>query len=136
MAYLNRIEIIGNVGKSPEIRTFGSGSKKASFSVATSRKYRDNNGEQKEVTTWHMVACFGKLAETIERLNIAKGTSVYVAGELTSRTWDAQDGSKRTAYEINAETVQILTPRNTPQHQPNNNDSSTGPDGIDDDIPF
>lgn len=112
MAFLNKCMLIGNVGKDPEIKTLQSGKKFASFSLATSKRYRDNNGEQKEQTTWHNIVVWGKLAEVIEQLNVAKGTSLYVEGEITTRSWDDQTtGQKRYTTEINATTFQILTPR-------------------------
>lgn len=119
MAYLNKVMLIGNLGKDPEIRVSPStGSKNVSFSLATSRRYRDNNGEQKEQTTWHNVVAWGKIADTIEQLGLAKGTSLYVEGEITTRSWTDQNDQKRYVTEINMSTFQILTPRNTPQHQP------------------
>lgn len=112
MAYLNKIMLIGNLGHDPEVRISQStGRKKASFTLATTKRYRDANGEQREQTTWHTVACCGKLADIVEQLELRKGTCLYVEGEMTSRTWDANDGTKRTMYEVNASTFQILTPR-------------------------
>lgn len=119
MAYLNKVMLIGNIGKDPEIRmSQNTGRKCASFSLATSKRYRDNNGEQKEQTTWHNVVAWGKIADTIEMLGLAKGTSLYVEGEITTRSWTDQNDQKRYVTEINMSTFQILTPRNTPQHQP------------------
>lgn len=119
MAYLNKVMLIGNIGKDPEIRISQStGRKCVSFSLATSRRYRDNNGEQKEITTWHNVVAWGKTADIVEQLGIAKGTSLYIEGELTNRSWTDQNGQKRYVTEVNMVTFQILTPRNTPQHQP------------------
>lgn len=119
MAYLNKCMLIGNIGKDPEIRlSQNTGRKCVSFSVATSKRYRDSNGEQKEQTEWHNVVGWGKIAEIVEQLGIRKGTSVYVEGSLTNRSWTDQNGQKRYATEINMSTFQILTPRNTPQHQP------------------
>lgn len=113
MAYLNKVMLIGNIGKDPEIRVNPtSGKKVVKFSLATSKRYRDANGEQKELTEWHTVVGFGKLAEIVEQLGIRKGTSLYVEGELTNRSWtDQTSGQKRYATEINMSTFQILTPR-------------------------
>ena len=114
MAYLNKCMIIGNIGKEPEIRVNPtSGKKVVKFSIATSKRYRDNNGEQKEQTEWHTVVGFGKLAEIVEQLGIHKGRSLYVEGELTTRSWvDNATQQKRYATEINMSTFQLLTPRN------------------------
>ena len=114
MAYLNKVMLIGNIGKDPEIRVNQiSGKKVVKFSLATSKRYRDNNGEQKEQTEWHTIVGFGKLADIFEQLGIRKGTSLYVEGELTNRSWtDQASGQKRYATEINMATFQLLTPRN------------------------
>lgn len=112
MAYLNKVMLIGNIGKDPEIRMGQSNGRKcATFSLATSKRYRDNNGEQKELTTWHNIVAWGKTAETIEQLRLVKGTSLYVEGEITNRTWTDQSGAKRYVTEINISTFQLLTPR-------------------------
>lgn len=117
MAYLNKVMLIGNIGKDPEIRLGQqSGRKCVSFSLATSRRYRDANGEQKEETQWHNVVGWGKVADIVEQLGIRKGTSLYVEGTLTNRSWTDQNGQKRYATEVNLETFQVLTPRN---QQPN-----------------
>lgn len=112
MAYLNKVMLIGNVGKDPEIRVSQqSGNKSVSFSLATSRRYRDNNGEQKEQTDWHNIVGWGKIAEIVEQLGIRKGTSMYVEGRLANRSWTDQNGQKRYATEVALETFQLLTPR-------------------------
>ena len=111
MAYLNRATLIGNIGKDPEIKTLQNGRKCVSFSLATSRRYRDNNGEQKEETTWHNIVIWGKAAETFEQLGIGKGISLFIEGELVNRSWTDNQGSKRSITEVNASTFQILTPR-------------------------
>lgn len=112
MAYLNKVMLIGNLGKDPEIRVSPStGSKVVNFSLATSRRYRDNNGEQKEDTQWHNIVGWGKIAEVIEQLGIHKGTTLYVEGRLTNRSWTDQNGQKRYTTEVALDTFQILTPR-------------------------
>lgn len=118
MAYLNKVMLIGNIGKDPEIRMSQSGRKSVQFSLATSRRYRDNNGEQKEDTQWHSVIGWGKTAEIIEQLGVRKGMSLYVEGELTNRSWTDNQGQKRYMTQVNMDTFQLLTPRTTPQHQP------------------
>lgn len=105
--------LIGNIGKDPEIRVNPtSGKKVVRFSLATSKRYRDNNNEQKEQTEWHNIIGWGKIADIVEQLGIRKGTSLYVEGELTNRSWtDQASGQKRYATEINMSTFQLLTPR-------------------------
>ena len=113
MAFLNKVMLIGNIGKDPDIKTLQSGRKVVSFSLATSKRYRDNNGEQKEDTQWHNIVIWGKIAETFENLGICKGTQLYIEGELTNRSWtDQTTGQKRYTTEINASMFQILSPRN------------------------
>lgn len=115
MAYLNKVMLIGNLGKDPEIRVSpSSGSKQVSFSIATSRRYRDANGEQKEDTQWHNIVGWGKIADVVEQLQIRKGTSLYVEGRLTNRSWtDQASGQKRYVTEVLLDSFQILTPRGT-----------------------
>ena len=114
MPYLNKVQLIGNLGKDPEIRVNqASGKKAVSFSLATSRRYRDNNGEQKEETNWHNVVGFGKIADIFEQLGVSKGTTLYVEGRLTNRSWTDQNGQKRYVTEVALDTFQLLTPRGT-----------------------
>ena len=114
MAYLNKCMLIGNIGKDPEIRVSQIGGRKSvSFSLATTRRYRDNNGEQKEDTQWHNIVGWGKVAEIVEQLGIRKGMSLYVEGRLTNRSWTDQNGQKRYTTEVALDTFQLLTPRGT-----------------------
>ena len=115
MAYLNKVQLIGNLGKDPEIRVSPqTGKKSVSFSLATSRRYRDNNGEQKEDTQWHNIVGWGKIAEVFEQLGVRKGTSLYVEGRLANRSWtDQASGQKRYVTEVALDTFQVLTPRGT-----------------------
>ncbi|WP_290914833.1 single-stranded DNA-binding protein [Fibrobacter sp.] len=104
--------LIGNIGKDPEIRMSQTGGRKrVAFSLATSRRYRDNNGEQKEQTDWHNIVGWGKIADIVEQLGIRKGMSLYVEGTLTNRSWTDQNGQKRYATEVNMDTFQLLGPR-------------------------
>lgn len=114
MACLNKCMLIGNLGKDPEIRVSPqTGKKSVSFSLATSRRYRDANGEQKEDTQWHNIVGWGKIADVVEQLQIRKGTSLYVEGRLTNRIWtDQASGQKRYVTEVALDTFQLLTPRN------------------------
>ena len=153
MAYLNKVMLIGNIGKDPTISATATGRKCVKFSLATSRRYRDNNGEQKEQTEWHNVVGWGKTAEIVEQLGICKGTSLYVEGELTNRSWtDQATGQKRYSTEVNLSTFQLLSSRNSaPQGQQGSvygqqvaNDYQQGmaqqqqayASGEDDDLPF
>ena len=109
MASLNKVLLIGNVGKDPEIKTFASGNKVAQITLATTERYKDRNGEQKEDTEWHSVQAFGKLADVVERF-VHKGSLLYLDGKIRTRSYEA-DG--RTVYrtEILADHIQILDRR-------------------------
>lgn len=114
MAYFNKTILAGNIGAEPEIRLFPqSGRKIATFSLATTRRYRDQNGEQKEMTYWHNIKIVGKSAETIEKLHLAKGTSMLIEGELTYSQWTDQSGTKHYKTEVVAISFQLIgAPRN------------------------
>ncbi len=139
MAYINDVILVGNLGKSPEIRVTNSGKKCARFSLATSKRYRDANGEQKELTYWHNCTVWGKLADTLESLNLAGGTCVLVRGEITYSSYE-KDGTRVTRTEINVANLQILSPKS---HAPGNGNGNAKPQAQqapteeeDDDLPF
>lgn len=112
MAYLNKVMLIGNLGKDPDIRLTTAGNRKrASFSLATSRRYRDSTGEMREQTEWHNIVAWGKQADIIEQLGVHKGSAMYVEGSITYRSWDDQNGQKRYMTEIVLDTFQLLSPR-------------------------
>lgn len=108
MAYLNKVMIIGNVGSDISVRTGNNNMKFCSLNVATSRRYRDNNGELKEQTEWHKVSAFGKTVDLLQQLSVGKGTSIYVEGSLRNRSYDDSAGIKRTITEIAMENFQLL----------------------------
>ena len=111
MADLNKCMIIGNLGKDPIFGYNTSGRAKCSLSVAVTERYKSANGEQKENTTWFSVVFWGNMAETIKSLDLHKGASVYIAGKMTFRTYQDQDGQTRYVSELLADNLQILTPR-------------------------
>lgn len=114
MAYLNRITLIGNLGKDPEIRVSQSGTKKASFSLATTERYKDRaSGETKDATEWHNIVAWGSSAELLERLSLRKGVSIYIEGKQTNRSYDDPSGQKRYVSEVVMQSFQILTPRSS-----------------------
>ena len=108
MAYLNKVLLIGNTGKDPEFTVTQTGRKRASFSLATTRRYRDANGEQKEQTDWHYLVAWGKTADVIESLGVHKGMPLFVEGSLSYRSWNDPNGQKRYTPEVTIETFQIL----------------------------
>ncbi len=112
MAYLNRIMLIGNVGKNPEVRTFDGGNKVANFTLATTKRYTDRNGQAVDATTWHNVQVNGKIVEVVEKY-VQKGDPIYVEGELTSRTYVDRNNVERVIYEVRASQIQLLRQRGT-----------------------
>ena len=104
---LNKMLLIGNLGGDPEMRYTANGSPVTTFSVATNRRYKTRDGEQREETEWFRVVTWNQLAETCNQY-LTKGRRVYVEGRLKSDTWTGQDGQTRFTNEINAFEVQFL----------------------------
>jgi single-strand DNA-binding protein len=104
--YLNKALIIGNLTRDPEAKALPSGIQVTSFSVATNRVWSDKNGAKQESTDFHNVVVFGKQAENVGKY-LKKGSSVLVEGRMQTRSWDAQDGSKKYRTEIIADRVQF-----------------------------
>ena len=144
MAGLNKVILIGRVGRDPETYQFDDGTKKISFSLATTESYRDRAAnEWKEITEWHNVVGYRYLAER----NIAKGDLLYIEGKIKSRKYNDRDGNERYITEIIAEKINMLS-----RHQPNdagggeryaqaepvanNNETANDPTGPEDDLPF
>ena len=110
MAYLNKIQLIGNVGKNPEVRTFDGGNKVANFTLATTKRYTDRNGQLVDATTWHNIQVNGKVADVAEKY-VQKGDPIYVEGELTARTYVDRNNVERVIYEVRASQLQLLRQR-------------------------
>ena len=106
---VNKVMLIGRVGRTPEIKQISESRKAAQFSLATSEKYKDRNGEFKENTEWHNIVAFDKTAETIEKY-VTPGMQIYIEGKLRTRTWDDKDGNKRYVTEILVLSMQFLEP--------------------------
>lgn len=104
---INRVHLIGNTGKDPEVRTLQSGKKVASFSLATSETWKDHSGEKQTETQWHNIKAWGNLAEVAEKY-ICKGQLLYVEGKVTYSSYDDKDGNKRYITEIIASNLQML----------------------------
>ena len=98
---VNKVILLGNLGRDPEIRSMQSGSKMASFSIATSKRWKDKNTqEQKEKTSWHNIVVFGDGLVNIVEQYVKKGSKIYVEGELQTRKWQDQDGNDRYTTEV------------------------------------
>ena len=153
MASVNKVIILGNLGKDPEVRYTSDERAIANISIATSSKYKDKSGEFKEDTEWHRIVFFNRLAEVV-RDYLKKGQSVYVEGKLQTRKWQDQSGQDRYTTEIVAENMQMLGAKSDSSNnqkitlgneisKSKNNDSSKsnqtsakGFEDLDDDIPF
>lgn len=107
MASVNKIIVIGRLGRDPEMRFTPNGQPVTSFSVAASRRYTTSGGEQKEETEWFTVVTWSKLAEQCNQF-LTKGRLVYVEGRLHTNTWESQDGQKHSRNEIVANSVRFL----------------------------
>ena len=111
MASVNKVIIVGNLGRDPESRTFPSGDMVTNVSIATTDRWKDKQtGEQKEATEWHRVSFHGRLAEIASQY-LRQGSQVYVEGSLRTRKWTDQNGVERYSTEIRADTMQMLGQR-------------------------
>ena len=160
MASVNKVIIVGNLGKDPEVRYMPSGSAICNITVATSRQWKDKtSGERQEETEWHRVALFDRLAE-IAGEYLKKGKSVYIEGRLKTRKWTDKEGVEKYTTEVIAQEMTMLggrdgggggddmgepraaaprsapPARSAPAPRPAPTKSSTGFDDMDDDIPF
>lgn len=157
MASVNKVMILGNLGKDPEVRYTSDERAIANISVATTSKYKDKAGELKEDTEWHRVVFFNRLAEVV-RDYLKKGQPVFVEGKLQTRKWQDQSGQDRYTTEIVAENMQMLSSKGdittnfesstseknssgsmlSPQKEKikSENVSAKGFEDLDDDIPF
>jgi single-strand DNA-binding protein len=146
MASVNKVIIVGNLGRDPEVRTFPSGDRVANVTIATTDKWKDKqSGEMKEATEWHRVNFFGRLAE-IAGEYLRKGSQVYIEGQLRTRKYTDKDGVERQVTEIRADSLQMLGGRaegdrdsKAPARAPASaasKSSGGGFDDMDDDIPW
>jgi single-strand DNA-binding protein len=155
MSSVNKVILLGNLGRDPEIRSMQSGKKMASFSIATSKRWKDRNTqEQKENTSWHNIVVFNEgLVDVIEKY-IKKGSKIYVEGELSTRKYQDKDGNDRYTTEVvlqgynstltmlgsnsstSSQQESSITSNNEDQLEDNFDSSSSDSSNTDDDIPF
>ena len=152
MASVNKVILIGNLGKDPETRYMSNGDAVTNITLATTDTWKDKNGEKQEKTEWHRVTFYRKLAE-IAGEYLKKGRSVYVEGRLENRGWTDKNGVERYTTEIIAESLQMLgsarekvqsdrgfdqsnTPRKQSTQKQSASPTGSGFDDMDDDIPF
>jgi len=106
-ALKNKVQLIGNLGNAPEIKTTESGKKMARFSIATNEEYRNAKGEKVKETTWHSLVAFGKVADIIEKY-LNKGSEVAIEGKLVSRSYNDKEGTKRFVTEVHVNELLML----------------------------
>ncbi|AOJ10090.1 single-stranded DNA-binding protein [Burkholderia mayonis] len=112
MASVNKVILVGNLGADPEVRYLPSGDAVANVRLATTDRYKDKaTGDYKEITEWHRISFFGRLAEIVSEY-LKKGSSIYVEGKIRTRKWQGQDGQDRYSTEIVADQMQMLGGRN------------------------
>ncbi len=104
---VNKVILVGHLGKDPELRYTSSGTAVATFSLATSERYKDKSGEQQEKTEWHNIVTWRNLAEICGKY-LHKGKQVYIEGRIQTRSYDDRDGNKRYMTEIVADQMQML----------------------------
>lgn len=148
MSGVNKVILIGRLGKDPDIRTFETGAKRASFTMATSEIRKDKDGNRVELTEWHNIVCWRSLAENAEKY-LNKGKMIYLEGKLRTRNWE-DNGIKHYITEIEASTFTMLSPKgeneggqNVVSQVPNNAAVQTAPEptyeplpDATDDLPF
>ncbi len=141
MAGVNKVILLGNLGKDPEIRTLESGTKLARFPLATNEYYKGKDGEMVEKTEWHNVVVWHQRAELAEKY-LQKGSQVYIEGRLQTRQWDDKDGNKRYTTEIIGDVMNFVGSRpggGSGSQQDQNTMEQPKTDDLppeDDDLPF
>lgn len=142
MAGVNKVILVGNLGKDPEIRQLENGTKVASFSLATTESYKGKDGNKVEQTEWHNIVLWRGLAEVAERF-LKKGNTIYVEGKIRSRSWEDKEGNKRYTTEIVGDNMTMIggrrdadstTSQSGGNSIPEQPDIVPGADG--DDLPF
>jgi single-strand DNA-binding protein len=139
MAGINKVILVGNLGRDPEVRYTPSGTAVANFTLATTETWTDRDGERQSHTEWHRIVAWRRLGEICGEY-LSKGKQVYIEGRIRTREWEDQEGNKRKTTEIEAQTMQMLGSRG--QGEPISDAGSgaaveRGPTGpTEDDIPF
>ena len=137
---VNKVILIGFVGKPPEQRVFGSGESVTSFSLATSEKYKDKSGEWKDQTEWHNISCFGKLSEIANKY-VTKGTQVYVEGKIKTNKYTDKSGVEKYSTNIVVSSLQLLGSKEASKELPLDrasitNNASLSLGDMDENVPF
>jgi single-strand DNA-binding protein len=127
MSGINKVILIGNLGKDPEVRYLEGGIAVANFPLATTEVHKNRSGDKIETTEWHNIVLWRGLAEVAEKL-LKKGMQVYIEGRIRTRTWEDKDGSKKRATEITGENLTILGRKSTNGDQSNDTISPSADD--------
>lgn len=143
MGAVNKVILLGNLGRDPEIKYTTSGQAVANFTLATTESRTNKDGTKQEFTEWHRVVAWGRLAEICGEY-LSKGKMVYIEGSLRTRSWDDKEGKKRWTTEVFARSMQMFGPsgqKGAPGSQSSNESSQDfgvdeEPFGSDDDVPF
>jgi len=143
MASVNKIILVGNLGRDPEVRYLPSGDAVANITIATSSKYKGKDGNMVEETEWHRVSFFGKLAEIVAQY-LKKGRPVYIEGRIKTRKYTDKDGVEKYSTDIIANEMQLLgdggqrdaAPTTRPEQARQSAPAGSGFDDMSDDIPF
>lgn len=139
MASINKVILIGNLGKDPEVRHFENGGSLARFSLATSETYTNKETNEKVTQTeWHTVVTRGGLASKVVEPYLKKGNSVYIEGKLRTRSWEDKDGVTRYTTEVLCDSLEMLGKKSDNSEGSSSGQSATTPlqDSPDDDLPF
>lgn len=129
MAGVNKVILVGNLGKDPEMRKLDGGVSRVNFSLATTEYYKDKEGRRIEQTEWHNIVLWRSVAENAERL-LKKGNTIYLEGKLQTRKWQDKEGQQRSITEIVGENFQLI--KRNEMSQGNDNASQATPSGGDD----
>jgi len=135
MASVNKVIVLGNLGKDPELRHLPNGDAVCNFSLATTESWKDKDGNKQDKTEWHNVVIFRKLAE-IAGEYLKKGRPVYIEGRLQTRKWQDKDGKDRYTTEIVADQMQMLGGRDEAKEVAKTSAPKTNFDDMESDIPF
>ncbi|MCI4397682.1 MAG: single-stranded DNA-binding protein [Acidobacteria bacterium] len=144
MASVNKVILVGNLGRDPELKYTPNGTAMANFTVATNEKWKDKEGKEQEATEWHRVVAFGKLAEICGEY-LHKGRQVYIEGKIRSRTYKDREGNEKTLFEIRADQMVMLGKGDGPAREGQGRPDSGAKPGAagaaepsfsDEDIPF
>lgn len=138
MASVNKVILIGNLGKDPELRYTPGGQAVTNFSIATAERWKDKDGQNQQRTEWHNIVAWGRQAE-IANEYLKKGSPVYIEGRLQTRSWEDKDGNKRSVTEIVTQRLQLLgrrAPEEGETPPPAEAEAPNSAGGEEDDLPF